>query len=89
MNILPLSAVLSHKQGSLTRLSAPEISTALGFNPNIAEDEEQVHHSWGFSADGVECAIWDYNGSEGSGRFSFFGPREVFVQLFGAERVES
>jgi len=34
---------------------------------------------------GIRCGIWDYKGGD---RFSFFGPEEIMVELFGEENVE-
>lgn len=87
LEILPLEEVASYKQGNLIGLSASEISVKLGFNPNFADDPDKVENSWAFSANGEECAIWDYKGSHAFGRFSYFGPREVFAQLFGEDHL--
>jgi len=88
MKITPINEPGSYKQGSLINLSVSEISVALGFNPNIDDDTDKVTASWGFLADITPCGIWDYYGSGAVGRFSYFGPREVFVSLFGESRVE-
>lgn len=82
MNITPIQNVGSYKQGTLVNLSAQRISEKLGFNPNVDDDPYKVENSWGFEADGVKCAIWDWKGSQNFGRFSFFGPSEVFETLF-------
>jgi hypothetical protein len=88
MRIAPVSWVQSHRQYVLSDLTAGEIAEALGFTPNVDDDDrEKVVHSWAFRADGAECAIWDYRGSHRLGRFSAFGPRDVFLHLFGASRV--
>ncbi len=76
-----------HKTGELSsQLGEYEINSALGFQPNIADDDSKVEFSWGFDAfeevDGEivrhACGIWDYYGN----RWSTHGPREVFEQLF-------
>lgn len=86
--ILPLNEPGDYKQGSLVRISPSEISVALGFNPNVDDDADKVVNSWGFTANGEKCGIWDYYGSQAVGQFSYFGPREVFVALFGEARVK-
>ena len=55
-----------------------EIKSVLGFKPNVKDDPDKVTASWGFTVDGVDCAIWDYK----SWRWSCFGPREIFEKLF-------
>jgi hypothetical protein len=48
---------------------------------------DKVDAEWNFIVDGIRCAIWDYKGSAELGFWSFFGPRQIFVHLFGAEHV--
>lgn len=69
--------------GRLSNTSVEEINRVLGFQPNVKDDPDKVKHSWGFKADGVQCGIWDYKGSETMGMFSTYGPAHVFVALFG------
>lgn len=85
--IEPLDRAGSYRQGGLTqKLDEYEIQAALGFAPNIREDDEIVKHSWGFEAQIEEdgkiatytCGIWDYNGC----RWSTYGPCWIFDQLF-------
>lgn len=85
MNIIPVSNCPgSHRTGSIEGYSAKEISQILGFKPNADDDPDKVSHSWGFLADGRQCGIWSYRGSERFQSFSTYGPQEVFDQLFPA-----
>jgi hypothetical protein len=71
----------SHKTGRLNAaLSKKEIDKALGGKVKTTDDDgDKVLWYWGFTVDGVECAIWDYKGA----RWSTYGPAEKFKQLFG------
>jgi hypothetical protein len=82
MNIMPISAVGPYRTGSIKGYSAKKISEILGFEPNVQDDPDKVSHSWGFLADGRQCGIWSYKGSEMALIFSTYGPQEVFDQLF-------
>ncbi len=83
--VIPVDYVGSHRTGSLSsKLPVKKIVSVLGFAANVEDDPDKVKHSWGFTVDGEECAIWDYKGS----RWSTFGPKEAFVKLFGSENVE-
>jgi len=74
----------SHKTGSLkSDIPYDMIDRLVGKECRVSDDPYKVRHSWQFSADGVPCAIWDYKGS----RWSTFGPKEVFVKLFGEANV--
>ena len=79
---------MTWKMGSLVYTSAELITEKLGFTPNVDDDPHKVVHSWSFTADGKACAVWDYKGSHLDHTFSFFGPKHVFVELFGQDRVE-
>lgn len=83
MKVIPDSTAGGHKTGSLTRISKDEIDAALGFEPNVEDDADKVKYSWGFTADGVSCGIWDYKGSHRFNQYSTFGPDAVFQTLFG------
>ena len=74
------------KQGTL-KSTVEEINKVLGFKSNIKDDPYKVKYSWGFTANGVKCAIWDYKGSHEYNQFSFFGPQEIFIGLFGSTNV--
>lgn len=97
MNITPYQTGNSYKQGSLVNVTVEQINKALGFIFNMKDDPYKVKYSWGFKAqwagpaanNGAECAIWDWKGSGDMGSFSFYGPQEVLIQLFGAEHVTS
>lgn len=82
MKIVPVDEAGSHREGSLKGVTVAQINKALGFKPNVQDDPDKVKHSWGFTADGVLCGIWDYKGSEMFNSFSTYGPREVFEKLF-------
>jgi hypothetical protein len=73
-------------EGRTGSLMAPKsrVVKVLGFDANIADDPYKVGRSWSFKADGQHCAIWYYKGSKIA---STFGPREVFVKLFGGHAV--
>jgi hypothetical protein len=82
MNILPHDEAGSHRTGSIdSGYTVAEINRILGFKPNIQDDPQKVKYSWGFTANGQPCGIWDYRG----GRWSVFGPQEVFDKLFPAK----
>jgi hypothetical protein len=69
----------SHRTGRLAHyMSADEITATLGFGPSKDDDPHKVTKYWGFKADGIECAIWDYKGV----RWSTYGPKEIFDRLF-------
>lgn len=75
------------KQHDLVNLDWIDIVETLGFHENRADDEYKVKYSWGFEMDGHEGAIWDWKGSYLDKMWSAWGPREMFVQLFGEEHV--
>ena len=85
--IRPCSEVMSHRTCGIRNLTADKISAALGFGPNAEDDPDKVVNSWAFTADGTECAVWDYAGSERLGRHSAFGPRALLESVFGAGNV--
>jgi hypothetical protein len=75
--------------GTLVYVTAELIAEKLGFESNVDDDPAKVVHSWSFTVDGQACAVWDYKGSHLHDTFSFFGPKHVFVELFGQDRVET
>lgn len=87
IQIFPLDKPGSHKSGTLINQSKLVIESVLGFAPNVKDDPCKVKYSWGFTADGKECGIWAWKGSENRGEYSFYGPREVFEALFGPTNV--
>lgn len=87
MQIAAINKAGSHRTGGLAGLTIEQINDKLGFQPNIADDPEKVTASWGFAATDDqsithECGIWDYKGSARARRFSTYGPKEVFDNLF-------
>lgn len=82
MNIMPISEPGCHRTGEICGYTADQISSILGFAPNVQDDPDKVSHSWGFLADGIQCGIWSYKGSEKYNNFSTYGPKNVFDTLF-------
>ena len=79
MTIEPHAEPGDHRTGSIdSAYTVRDINRILGFRPNVQDDPSKVKHSWGFKADGQPCGVWDYKG----GRWSVFGPKEVFDTLF-------
>jgi hypothetical protein len=82
MKIVPINKPGAHCTGNITGYAKVEIDKILGFRPNVADDPDKVKYSWGFTADGVECGIWDYKGSYRGRVYSTYGPDKVFKTLF-------
>ena len=82
--ILPHNVPGPHRTGTLTGVTYNQIVDALGFHPNANDDDEKVKNSWGFTFNGTHCGIWDYKGH----CWSCYGPKEIFVTLFGDKSVE-
>lgn len=88
IKLVPIAFVSSHKQGTLVGLKKADIDRALGFSHTSDGDGGyKVKYDWCFTADGVECAIWDWKGSDRDGEWSFYGPKEVFQRIFGSHHV--
>jgi len=85
MYITPVFVSGNYKMGSLKNLTVEDVNRILGFTANCMDDPMKVKNSWGFKVRGIRCGIWDYKGGD---RFSFFGPEEIMVELFGEENVE-
>lgn len=83
IKVVPSDEAGISKQGTLSDMTVQEITKILGFEPNIEDDPNKVVNSWGFTADGKPCGIFDYYGSHKQGKFSTSGPDEVFKELFG------
>jgi hypothetical protein len=83
MKIKPVNKCGSSRQGTLSNITVDEINEILGFTSNAKDDPDKVVNSWGFTADGVHCGIWDYKGSHQFKSFSTYGPDKVFKALFG------
>lgn len=81
--IVPVKQCGDCRTGSLAGITVAEINTILGFKSNCSDDPDKVKNSWGFTVNGVRCAVWDYKGSETVGRFSTFGPIESLRLVFG------
>jgi len=84
---VPVNTGGDQRTGTLDGITAQQITDVLGFGPNIDDDPDKVVNSWGFKYKGQRCGIWDYKGSHHDNAFSTFGPREIFVELFGEEVV--
>lgn len=63
----------THRQFTLTGLTADQIEQQLGFPGDSPDDSAKVVNSWKFTVDGEPCAIWDYYGSHLRGEFSAWG----------------
>jgi len=86
MKIKPINKAGAHRTGNITGYTKNEIDKILGFKPNVVDDPDKVKYSWGFTINGVECAIWDYKGSWQCRSYSTFGPSEFFEVLFPPKR---
>lgn len=73
----------SHRTGTLIGVSWSEIVSVLGFTPNVQDDPNKVVNSWAFTADGDNCAIWDFKGSHEHNVWSTYGNKMIFSTLFG------
>ena len=81
--IVPNPDVMGSRTGSLEDLSKDDIVRILGFEPNVEDDPYKVVNSWGFTINGIECAVWDYKGSHKYKQWSTFGPDEALRLVFG------
>ena len=88
VTITPNNQIMSYKQGSLINLTKAQIQRALGFAPNVQDDEDKVAYSWGFDVDGNPCAIWDYKGSHRFNRWSYYDPAGVLPAIFDRSNIE-
>lgn len=87
MDIVPAEVKGSHRTGCIFNVSVLDVTIAVGFSSQGPSGDQKYYHYWEFLADGIPCAIWGYKGSDLKNRFSTFGPKEVFVKLFGADKV--
>lgn len=85
--IKPLNQVGDYRTGCIDGLSASQIQQKLGFASNCSDDPDKVKYSWGFTVNGVRCAVWDYKGSHTLNTFSAFGPAESLKLVFGDNYV--
>ena len=74
----------TYRTGTLVSISAEEIEKILGFSCNVKDDPSKVKYSWGFTVDGIKCAVWDYKGSYQVNQFSTFGPDTALAVVFGS-----
>lgn len=78
--IVPVEIETMWKEGKLnSRLALKDISKRLGMEPNSDGDGVKVKFQWMFTADGVPCSVWDFDGE----RWSTFGPAEKLKAIFG------
>ena len=73
----------THRQHGLTGLTAEQVAGRIGFPPNQRDDPEKVVHSWTFTVNGQQCAVWDYKGSHKYKMFSAYGPADALRLVFG------
>jgi len=83
LKIRPRSDVVGHRTGYIQGLSKADIDRILGFRPNVDDDADKVRYSWGFTADGECCAVWDWKGSYRSQVWSTHGAEALLQSLFG------
>jgi hypothetical protein len=74
--------VSSHRTGSISGYESWQIQKILGFAPNVEDDPDKVVHSWRFTVDGYDAAIWDYKGSHHIKRWSIYDPHNILGNLF-------
>lgn len=93
LNIVPVNKPGDSKTGELVNMTQEQIEAKMGFAPNVEGDSAKVTASWGFMLNPEPgkkvpiCGIWDYKGSGRFGVWSTYGPREVFVAIFGEKNV--
>lgn len=76
----------SHKTGSINGLMEADITKKLGLKPKRwgkNEGDGKVAYEWSFTANGEECAIWEWKGLGRTGSHSAFGPSHVLREIFG------
>lgn len=83
IKIQPKADVASHRTGRIQGLTKAQIDGILGFRPNVDDDATKVKYSWGFTADGQCCAVWDYKGSHRTLAWSTYGDQALLQSLFG------
>jgi hypothetical protein len=89
MKIEPIDRYIgSYRTGTISNYEAWQISKTLGFAPNKEDDPDKVVHSWQFTLNGYECAIWDYKGSHYHKRFSIYDPHNVLGNIFVIDEKE-
>ena len=89
MKIEPIERYIgSYKTNTISGYDVIQINMILGFPPNKEDDPDKVVHSWQFTLNGYECAIWDYKGSHHNKRFSIYDPHNVLGHLFVIDKKE-
>jgi hypothetical protein len=83
--ITPSDGSGSHKTGELTNITVAQITSILGFGPNLPGGDGKVVNEWGFTCDGKEGAVWDWKGSERFNQFSTWGDDKMLANLFGSK----
>lgn len=87
MKIVKAILPTTYLQGKLIGLTREAITKRLGFEPEGISGDEKSLCQYEFTADGKGCSIWDWHRGSESGEWSFYGPQEVLIQLFGVEHV--
>lgn len=86
--IPPDAHIVSLRTGSLSHISAHEITERLGIEPTRNTIEGQCDHTWRFRVGEHDCSIWDIRGSGLRFRvWSTCGPAEIFTGIFGWRAV--
>lgn len=75
------------RQGTLRGQTPKKITETLGVRDVGCPTRSKTTNEWYFSVGGFHCGIWNYKGSDEIGEFSYFGPREVMIAIFGVESV--
>lgn len=86
--IPPDAHIVSMRTGSLSHISAAEITVRLGIEPTRGTIEGQCDHIWRFRVGKHDCSIWDMRDSGRRFRvWSTSGPAEIFTGIFGWRAV--
>lgn len=85
--IPPDAHIVSLRTGSLSHISAHEITERLGIEPTRDTIEGQCDHTWRFRVGEHDCSIWDMRGASRFRVWSTCGPAEIFTAIFGWRAV--
>jgi len=77
----------SHRQFTLTDITAEQIEQRLGFPGDAPDDSAKVVNSWRFTVDGEPCAIWDYYGSHERNEFSAWGNASAICAALNLKKL--
>lgn len=80
LSIQPKPVTEYHRTGHLFPITAEEISSLLGFEPNMKDSES----CWGANINSKDVVVWNYKGSERHKSFCVYGPTHTLEQLFGS-----